>query len=299
VIRRLVLAALVLAVTAACGAQDNGGAVGGTAISATGSTVPAGALHDRLPAAIAAAGTMRVGLFAGRAPFEFSPAGLNQPAGLDAELAQALGRVFGVSVAFVNEPIAALAGSLGAHRVDAVLSALPDEAADRAAGMDFVDYLAGSSAVLVLRSNPARVSSADDLCGRVVGVVAGTGAAASAHARATACAARGKPAMTVREWPDHESMVAELVGGRIAAVLDDTLVATYAAQSSVAPAELSVVGAPVDPFVYGIAVAKDAKAWRDALVAALRTLQTDGTYGAILNRWGAAGDAVQAGSGVT
>jgi polar amino acid transport system substrate-binding protein len=77
-------------------------------------------------------------------------------------------------------------------------------------------------------------------------------------------------------------------------VVDDSLVAGYAAETSVAPAEFVVAGAPFSTVVYGVAVARDASGLRDAVQAALSELVSDGGYPGILARWGAGDGALAA-----
>jgi ABC-type amino acid transport substrate-binding protein len=81
-----------------------------------------------------------------------------------------------------------------------------------------------------------------------------------------------------------------LGSGQVDAVVEDSLVANYAAQASVAPTELSVVGSPSDPVLYGIAVANPEL--ERAIAAGLAAVFDDGTYARILGRWGSPGAAV-------
>ena len=57
--KRLAIAVVALVMLAACGASDNGGAVGGGG-GAHAPAGPPGALHDKLPAAIATSGSQRL-----------------------------------------------------------------------------------------------------------------------------------------------------------------------------------------------------------------------------------------------
>jgi polar amino acid transport system substrate-binding protein len=287
------IAAAVLAIVGlaavGCGATDNGGAVAGPAGAAgTASTLSAGSLHGSLPAAIAAAGTLKVGVEPGAPPLSSTSAS-GASSGLDIELLQAVTRLLGVNVTFVPLSLPAIAADVRAHQVDLGAGTLADASALRTGGLQFLDYLRGQSAVVVRAGNPTHVGGINDLCGRHVGVV--DVASATSTRIVAACAAAGRPVQL--SGPAEPAVLgARLASGQVEVIVEDSLVAGYAAQASVAPAELSVVGAPADPVLYGIAVANPDL--ERAVAAGLTAVLNDGTYSRILNRWGAQGAAVAA-----
>ncbi len=73
----------------------------------------------------------------------------------------------------------------------------------------------------------------------------------------------------------------------------DFPVAAYSARTSGGGNDFEVVGEQIDPAPYGIAVAKDKTALRDAVQAALRAIIADGTYDRILDKWGVARGALK------
>ncbi len=177
----------------------------------------------------------------------------------------------------------------GCSQVDVIAGGFTDTASARAAGAHFVDYLRGASAVLVRQGNPAHVNGVGDLCGRRVGVVDPT---AQTPARAAAaCAAKGgKPTFVGPLTP--AALAAELGTGQLDAVLEDSLMASYAAQASAPPAELTVVDGTAYPVLHGFALLDAALA--PGLQAALQAMSSGGSYGRILARWGAQGGALAA-----
>ena len=296
------LSVVCLLACAACAARDNGGAVGTASRHSGGRKATAdGALRALLPPALAARGALRVGFAADRAPLAFSVAAqpsagqpsAGQPStsvsGLEADLAAQIGRLLGVPV---DPTIAApnvLVNDVAAHRLDAAFPGAADRLAARRVGtafIDFDDYLSGQSAVLVRQGNPAHIAGLAGLCGHLVGALTGSPAEASAQQHAAACPS-GDPAARLFTDASHRDLMARLEDGRLEAVVDDSLVADYAAQDSVSPAELQVVGSPADPFTYGLVVADDNPTLAAAFRGALNALIGDGTYEQLLSRWGA------------
>ena len=117
-------------------------------------------------------GTLTVGM-----EISFAPMGFNdeagQLAGVDVEIARALGERLGVEVAFENTEFDSLFGALGSGTIDIAMSAITvtDE---RRGQVHFVEYLQSGSAILVQTGNPQSIEFPAQLCGRSVGVQEGT-----------------------------------------------------------------------------------------------------------------------------
>lgn len=278
---------LACVLVAACSAGDNGGAVGAPA-GPRPTSGPPGALRDRLPAEISSAGVLRIGGAVGRAPLLFYGTGTTQLEGLDYDIVQAMARQLGVAVTVTDEPLTMLGPDVLAGRIDALMSGFVDVKTFEHAGIDFVDYLTGRSSVLVRPGDPTHVHGPDGLCGRTVGVLAGTAQQVATSHLDDACRTRGRPLIVARTGDDHAAMVRSLLDGKLDAVLDDAVVAEYTAQSSTGHDIVEVVGAAVDPMPYGIGVASSNGTLRDAIQAALRAVIADGSYDAALLRWGGA-----------
>lgn len=284
-LRTLAWCAVALLGLASCSQSDNGGVVG-AGPARTGPVGPAGALHSRLPPAVADAGVIRVGSAIGRAPLLFYGTGTKQLEGLEYELVQAIGRQLGVTMVITDEPLAQLGPDLGAKRIDLLVSGFVDIKAFERAGIDFVDYLNGRSAVLIQHSSLGRIRGPDDLCGHRVGVLGGTAQQVAVGHLDDACKRRGRPAIVTTFGADHAALLKTLQAGQLDCVLDDAVVAQYNAQGSTGAGTLDVVGAAVDPLPYGIGVNKDAPMLRDAVQAAVRNIIADGSYDAALGHWG-------------
>jgi polar amino acid transport system substrate-binding protein len=283
--RRLVAVLLTGGVLAACSSKDNGGVVGGTARTG-GPLAPAGQFHRLLPPAVASAGVLRVSGDVSRAPLLFYGTGTRQPEGFEWELLQDLGRQLGVSVTVTDTPLVRMVPALRSGKADLIASAFVDLRAVQAQGVDFVDYLQGRTAALVREGNPDRISGPGDLCGRAVGVQFDTAQEVAEADLDATCKAAHRPGITVRLAADHRALIDLLTGGRVAADLDDAVVASYTAETSTGPSTVQVVGDAVDPMPYGIGVRHDDPRLLAAVQAALRAVVSDGEYDSALARWG-------------
>jgi polar amino acid transport system substrate-binding protein len=281
-----VVAVLIAAVGAAglagCGTKDNGGAIDvPPGASGTTVTLAAGSLKASVPPALAASGVLRVGTAFGRAPFESNASG--QAVGIDVDLAESIGTLLGLKVTFVDLPITGLTDAVARHQVDVAMAGLADSAAARQA-VSFVDYLRGAFSVLVPKGDPGHIRGPNDLCGTVpVGAVSGTPAA-------TATMPCGQAHFQTSST--FAGALSQLRSGGTRAIVDDAFVVSYTAQTSVAPAELQASGSPFGSVLYGIAVARDTPAVRDAISGAMSALLRAGSYAQVLARWGAGSAAV-------
>lgn len=284
-LRRVAAVAAATLTLAACSGSDNGGAVGRMA-PVRGAPSPPGALHGRVPPAVASRGVLRVGAAVGRAPLMFYGTGTHQVEGLEYDLLQGVGLQLGLRVEVVDEPLDQLGPQMLAHHTDAFMSGFVDLKSFQGAGIDFVDYLTGRTAVLVRHADPNRASSPGGLCGKRVGVLGGTAQQVASTTLNDSCKGRGRPMVALQVEADHGALLQSLARGQLDAVLDDAIVAQYNAQESTGAATLDVAGETIDPLPYGIGVPKDDPQLRDVLQAAMQAIVADGTYDSALAHWG-------------
>ncbi|MFE7099379.1 ABC transporter substrate-binding protein [Streptomyces erythrochromogenes] len=300
---RRALATVLAATTAslllsACGDHTAAGQSSGAAGSgAAKSDAP---LFAELPAAIRAAGVIKVGTDATYAPMEFVENG--KIVGVDPDVAAALGKHLGVRFEFTSGTFDSLISSLNSGRQDVVMSSMSDTMARQQGlddqgqktgnGVDFVDYFVAGSVVYVQKGNPQQIRSIADLCGKKTAVQRGTTFEEVAKARSKECEAAGKPALVIESFPtDAEAQTRVKAGGAVAGV-NDYPVAAYLALKADGGSAFEVVGNQIQAGPFGIAVAKDNPELRDALKAALAASIADGSYQKALDKWGAGTGAV-------
>jgi ABC-type amino acid transport substrate-binding protein len=125
-------------------------------------------------------GKLRVGTEMAYAPMEFID-DFKKPAGLDVELAQALGKELGVEVELVDMPFDALLPALAQDKLDMVLSAVTITS-ERQVEADFIPYLMAGTGILVKTGNPANIRRLRDLCGKKVALQEGISQVQQIHA---------------------------------------------------------------------------------------------------------------------
>ncbi|MGW7586559.1 ABC transporter substrate-binding protein [Kitasatospora sp. NPDC054768] len=258
-------------------------------------------LRGKLPNAQRTAGALRVGMDVNYAPVEYrGPDG--KPAGLDPELAAALGRILDVRVEFVDTPFDKLVPNLQAKQYDVAMSALSDTRQRRDAldengkqtgpGVDFVDYFIAGTSIVVPKGNPKGIKGLDDLCGRTVALQQGTTQDEIVTRQVAVCARAGRP-LTPHKLDTDTKALAEVASGAAAAGLNDFPVAAYAAKTTDGGGRFEVTGGQSTSNPYGIAVRKDDGQLRDVLTKAIDQLIRSGEYDKILAKWNVSAGAAQ------
>lgn len=234
-------------------------------------------------------GTWTLGSDIAYAPIEFMDEKTNKPAGLDIDLANAIGAALGVKVEFQNSAFDGLIPALDAKRFDAIMSAMSvnDE---RKQKVDFVPYFNAGSGIIVLAGNPDGIKSADDLCGKKVAVQEGTvqvdylaGSTDAPGGLDQKCKDAGKKGVEVLKFGTDPEAVQALAAGQADAEIADFPVAAYSAQQS--DGKLEIIPNQIDPGPYGIAFRKSSTALSAVVQKALEAIQKDGEYDEILKSW--------------
>jgi len=291
----LSVAALAL-VLAACGDGSGGGgaapAGGGAAAPTSGAAIPTAqkdaALAALVPQAIAADGKLAFGTDASYAPNEFTDTDGTTIIGMDVDLGKAVGQKLGLESTFENAAFDGLIPGIAAKKYEASMSSFTvnDE---RTQTVTMISYYSAGTSLAVKKGNPDNVS-ADDLCGKNVGVQKGTVQVDDIAARSKKCTDGGKPAINSTELQAQTDVTLALASGRVVAMLADSPVAAYAVKTT--KGQLELLGAPYDTAPYGIVIGKGQADYAKAVQGAVTALIADGTYKAILDKWGVADGAV-------
>ena len=184
-----------------------------------------------VPAAYKKKGTLVVAADATYAPNEFIASNGKTVAGMDPDLANALGAVMGLKIKVVNATFDTIIPGLAAHKYDLGMSSFTDTKA-REKVIDFVTYfLAGTSFYVAAKGGPA-IGSLADLCGHTVAVERGTTQATDASTQTAKCKKQGKPGMTVSVFPDQNGANLALSSGRAQVGMADSPVAAYIVKQS-------------------------------------------------------------------
>lgn len=283
VFRRVVTVTGVLAVLAAGGCS--GPAAESTAsagLDLTGAVTVDQSLHEMLPQTTRDRGFVRLVTDASYAPMERFAADGRTIIGFEPDLAAALGAVLGIKVEMVFGDFATALDEVGKGTYDGAFSSMTDTG-EREKKADFVNYFNTGSSILVQRGNPQRITGLAALCGQKVAVEAGTIQEDMLRRDQAKCGTRP---MTIDVGRTGADALLRLRTGRTVALLLDYPPAVALVSDSLTDAYYEMASdEQYEPGLYGIAVAKDNPALRDALQAALARLISTGTYGELLQRW--------------
>lgn len=266
---------------AACGDSNDSTTTGAQPASSTRTTATASdAVAALVPAKVKAKGTLKVAADATYAPNEFIGSDGKTVEGTDADLAAALASVMGLRAKVVNASFDSIIPALEGHKYDLGMSSFTDTK-EREKVVDFVTYFSAGTSFFTKATGGPDVQTLADLCGEKVSVEKGTTQADDATAQAKKCASGQKA--TVLVFPDQNAANLALSSGRATVGLADTPVAAYQVKQSQGQFKLS--GKSYGTAPYGIAIPKDTGLAK-AVLAGVKELMQDGTYAAILDKWG-------------
>ena len=294
---RVTLLAAVMAIAAVmigagCGSSNNDnsntGGGGETLTAATFSVQPDPTIAGQVPADIKSSGQLSVAADATYAPDEFIASDGKTVIGMDADLAKAIAQVMGLNATVSNQPFDSIIPGLAAGKYDLGMSSFTDTK-EREQTVDFVTYAQAGESFFVNADGGPTINSLDDICGLKVGAEKGTTEADDATAQSKKCTDAGKPAVQVSVFPDENGVNLALSSGRIDAGFADTPPAEYAVKQS--DGKFKITGPSIANAPYGIAMSKDSGLAQPVL-AAVKALMADGTYGKIFDYWGLEGDKI-------
>lgn len=212
-----------------------------------------------------------------------------KPAGVDIDIAMEMARRLRLAPEIKEMPFESLIDAVAGGQCDISISA-QHITNTRLQRIDMLPYAQGTQHVVVRAGNPAGIVGLTDLCGKVLAVqtgsthvdlVLGQGDHAGAGIDRD-CASGGKPKVDLRTFDDDAAAVAALAGGTADAYIGSDFIAIDR------PKEFQLATA-LPPVRNGIGLPKDHPALRAAVDGALQAMIGDGTYLAILKKWGVAG----------
>ncbi|MBD0747589.1 ABC transporter substrate-binding protein [Streptomyces sp. CBMA152] len=269
--------------------------------SSSASTSGKGPLFSKLPKEIQNKGVIKVGSDIAYAPVEFKDKD-GKTAGIDPDLADALGKQLGVKFQFENGTFDTLVTGLRAKRYDMAMSAMTDtkdrqNGVDSATkkkvgeGADFVDYFTAGVSIYTAKGKDQGIKTWDDLCGKKIVVQRGTVSEDLAKKQSDKCGAKGK--ISIEAFDTDQQAQTRLRSGGADAGSSDFPVAAYAVKTSGGGNDFQIVGEQVEAAPYGIAVSKDNTQLRDALKEALDAIIKSGDYDKVIAKWGVEAGAIK------
>lgn len=285
--RRLAVAACVsvAALTfTACGSNSLGtsGTPGGNGSPEPIPTVTANPdLNAKVPENIRAANRIVVGTDASYAPNEFLDPDGRTVVGADVDLFNAVAAKLGVpNVDWQPSTFDTIITGVQGKKYDAGVSSFTINPR-RLEQVHMVSYFNAGTQWATAAGNPKGVDP-ENPCGKTIAVQTGTiQDEDDLPARQERCA---QTPMTILQFEGQDQVTAAVVSGRADAMLADSPIVAYAVKQS--EGKLSALGDVYDAAPYGIVVPKDQTEFAGAIAEALTELESEGTYEAILKKWG-------------
>lgn len=208
--------------------------------------------------------------------------------GLDYDLSNAVSQVLGVKFQYTQIPFPGDIPAILSGRIDTSWGIFSDTP-PREKEVSFVDYIVDGVTFLTKYGNPDNINTLPDLCGKTIGATQGAiESAFITQLNTTYCTPGGKAPITPSLYSSAAASLLALNSGRLAAIVHPGAASQYIATTAGGGKTYQVLF-PGKLFLAnygGIGVAKGNTALASALVAALRALQENGTYGKILAKYG-------------
>jgi polar amino acid transport system substrate-binding protein len=226
------------------------------------------------------------------------------PIGSDIEIGQEIARRLGLTAEIVNSVFDTIIPALTGGKCDVIISA-QNINAERLTQVDMIPYFQAGQAFLVQKGNPANIQTTTDLCGKTIAVesgttmldyLGGTGSYSSGGSLTETCSQASLPAPQPQPYQKDSDALQALQAGTADAYFADLPVVIGYADAQ--PDTFEVAPVPqIEPALEGISVAKSATAGQftpiyDAVKTALLSMMADGSYQAILEKYGVQSGAI-------
>jgi polar amino acid transport system substrate-binding protein len=272
-------AVLMLTLTACGEKTDDSGAAPG-ASSAAPSIAADPALAAKVPAGIKADGKIVVGADATYAPSEFLDTDGKTIVGFDVDLFNAVATKLGLKVDWQISKFDDVIPGISSGKYEAGVSSFTINP-DREKQVLMVSYFSAGTQWV---AKPGSTINPNDACGKKIAVQTDTVQDEDITAKSKKCTESGKPAIAIDHYQAQSDATTAVVSGKSEAMLADSPVSAYAVKQTAG--QLALLGGIYDSAPYGYAVKSDQRALAEALRDATKALMADGSYKAILDRWG-------------
>lgn len=230
---------------------------------------------------VAESGVLTIANTLDYAPFEYLDEN-GEPTGIIVELAQATAATMGVELELQRTPFPSIIPGLAANRFSIAwetFSATPE----RLEQVDFVMFLKAGVAASTLPENVENFAGDYPLCGKSVGVAPGSLADFLTEKLDAECAENGLEPVNKSVFNNSTDIVQAVLSGRIDARLDDATASTF---FELETGKLVVLPTLYEVSPLGMAIVKDDAETAEMMRAALAAMFENGTYQAVLDKYG-------------
>jgi polar amino acid transport system substrate-binding protein len=231
--------------------------------------------------------TLQVASDATYAPDE-SMSGANL-VGFDIDLMNAVATTLGIKVKENNVTFDSIILGIASNKYQIGNSSFTDTKA-REKQVNFVDYFQAGEGVYTKSSSNVKFTGLKSFCGLKVAVETGTVEQTDAQTTAKTCPANKK--LSILAYTTQTEANLAVSSGHANVGFLDSQIAGYVVSTS--KGAFKLVGSAVNVAPYGVATAKSAagKGLATAIQAALKVLIANGTYAAVLSKWGVSAGAL-------
>lgn len=281
----LVLATALTTTLAACGEETS--STGGPAAPGASATAD-NSLAAKVPAEIKTAGKIIIGTDSSYAPSEFLDTDGKTVIGFDVDLFNAVAAKLGLKTDWQSAKFDAIIPGVSSGKYNIGVSSFTVNK-EREQQATMVSYF---SAGTQWAAKTGVTISADDACGKKVAVQTGTVQVDDVTARSKKCTDAGKTKITIDQYQAQSDATNAVISGKDDAMLADSPVCAYAVKQT--NGKLALVGDIYDSAPYGYVLPKAQTDFADAISQAVKALIADGTYQAVLAKWGVDAGAIAA-----
>jgi polar amino acid transport system substrate-binding protein len=135
----------------------------------------------------------------------------------------------------------------------------------------------------VRKGNPKKIKSLRDLCGKIDAQAVGVVEVPLVNGLSKRCRASGKPAVRLVVYKGNDQAIQSLVSGRSDAFLGDEIYVESIAKEF--PSKVQTSFTIDNHLIIGVGINKHETELRQAILAAIRAIQKNGTEARLLRKW--------------
>jgi polar amino acid transport system substrate-binding protein len=273
----------------ACGSDSLSTKTSSSSSSSSTSASVDPALAAKVPAKIKSAGKIVIGTDATYQPNEYLDTDGKTVIGMDVDLFNAVAAKLGVKTEWVPTGFDQIILGVTSGKYDVGVSSFTINA-DREKQATMVSYFTAGTQWVTQKGNPKKVDP-NNACGLNVAVQKATVQAdVDLPKRSKACTDAGKPAIKPIVDADQAKVTSAVLTGKADAMLVDLPPAISAVATT--DGKLELLGEQYDSAPYGFVLPKDQTDFGQAIADALKAMDADGSYKAILTKWKTEGGAI-------
>ncbi|MET3616344.1 polar amino acid transport system substrate-binding protein [Rhizobium aquaticum] len=207
--------------------------------------------------------------------------------GASADLTDAIGQLLGIKIEHATVGgLPALLTGVNSGRYQLGFGPIGDFKS-RQESNDFIDWVEEFVVFAVQKGNPKGITTLDTACGQKIAVMAGGSAEKVIKAQAEKCLADGKAAIEVQSYTDQPSSILSVRSKRADAFFSSQAPLVYYVAQANGQLELAGVGQRngFEALYQGAVVPKGSELG-PILHDAIKLLMENGTYAAIMKKWG-------------